>query len=131
MNTLEAFCQHGLDPQQVGTLGCPVAARAGAVLLAGNHQQRGAFLLVTHGRVVDRQLLASGHMQGVAAFFACQHFVADTDVGEGAAHHHFVVATPRTVGVEVAWLHTLFPQVAPGRAVGLDVAGGGNVVGGH
>jgi hypothetical protein len=27
--------------------------------------------------------------------------VADADVGEGAAHHHFVVAAPRAVLVEV------------------------------
>ena len=94
VNALEAFRQYRFDPQQVGTFGGPVAARAGAVFLAGDHHQRRAFLLVAHRRVVDRQLLATGHVQGVATFFARQHFVADADVGEGAAHHHFMVATP-------------------------------------
>ena len=70
-------------------------------------------------------------MQGDAAFFAVEHLVADTDVGKGAAHHHFMVAAARAVGVEVARLDALFAQVATGRAVGLDVAGRGDVVGGH
>ena len=131
MDTLETFRQHGLDPQQVGAFGRPVAARTGAVLLPGNHHQWRAIPLVAHGGVIDRQFLAAGHVQRIAAFLAAQHLVANTDVGEGAAHHHFVVAAPRTVGVEVPRLHALLAQVAPGRAVGLDVAGWRDMVGGH
>ncbi|MNG24861.1 hypothetical protein D3C84_1096350 [compost metagenome] len=48
--------------------------------------------MVAHGGVVDRQFFAGGDVVGVAAFFAVEHFVADADVGEGAAHHHLVVA---------------------------------------
>ena len=40
-------------------------------------------------------------MLGHAAFDVRQHLVADTDVGEGAAHHDFVVAAPRAVAVEI------------------------------
>ena len=61
------------------------------------------------GRAALMQIFSLHKTIGVAAFFTCQHFVADTDVGEGAAHHHFMVAAPRAVGVEIVWLHTLFP----------------------
>ena len=41
-----------------------------------------------------------------------------------------MVAAPRAVGVEVPWLHALVAQVAPCGAVGLDIAGRGDMVGG-
>ena len=56
-----------------------------------------ASCLVLHRRVVDRHLLAARHVQRVAAFDAVEHLVLDADVGEGAAHHHVVVAAARTV----------------------------------
>ena len=56
--------------------------------------------------------------------------VPKPDVGEGAADHHLVVAAARAVGVEVPRLDPLFDQPASGRAVLLDRAGRGDVVGG-
>ena len=92
MDTLEALGDHRLDAQQVSALGCPVAAGAGTVFLAGDHHQRCARGLVLHGGIVDRHFLARRDIQRVTAFFAAEHFIADTDIGEGAAHHHFMVA---------------------------------------
>ena len=40
-------------------------------------------------------------MLGDATFNTWNHLVLDADVGEGAAHHDFMVATTRAVGVEV------------------------------
>jgi len=94
VDAFETFCQHRLDPQQVGALGRPVTAGAGAVFLAGDDHQRRALGLITHGGVIDRKLFTAGHVHGVATFLAGQHLVADADIGEGAAHHHFVVAAP-------------------------------------
>ena len=62
---------------------------------------------------------------------AVEQLVAQPDVGERAADHHLVVAAPGAVGVEVALLHPVLDQVLPGRGVGLDRAGGGDVVRGH
>src|SRR5262249_49317801 len=62
---------------------------------------------------------------------AGHQLVTQPDVGERAADHHLVVAAPRTVGVEVLTFHAMRGQVRPGRRVGLDRAGGGDVVGGH
>ncbi|SRN40766.1 Uncharacterised protein [Shigella flexneri] len=39
-------------------------------------------------------------------FNARHHFITDANIGEGAAHHHFMVTTPRTVGVKVFSLNT-------------------------
>ena len=47
-----------LHPEQRGALRRPVARRAGAVLLAGEHHQRGARLLVVLRGLEDRRHLA-------------------------------------------------------------------------
>jgi hypothetical protein len=36
-----------------------------------------------------------------------QHQVLDAHIGEGAAHHHVVVATARAVAVEIGLLHAV------------------------
>jgi hypothetical protein len=59
---------------------------------------------------------------GDAAFDARRrpsHLVLDADVGEGAAHHHLVVAAPRAVGVEVGRAHLMLAQILPAGEVSL------------
>jgi hypothetical protein len=129
VDALEALGDHGLDAQQHGALGRPVARGAGAVFLAAEHDQRRAFGLVAHRRVVDRhsrRRVVLGH----AAFGAGQHLVLDADIGEGAAHHDFVVAAARAVAVEVLLQHLVLAEIFAGGAGFLDVAGGADVVGG-
>ena len=59
-----------------------------------------------HRRQVQRDAaLDAGHQQ-----------VAQADVGEGAAHHHLVVAAARAVRVEVLRLHALLDEVTCRRA---------------
>ncbi len=60
VDPLEALGDHGAHAEQPRALGGPVAARARAVLLAGEHDQRHALLDVAHRGVVDRHLLAVG-----------------------------------------------------------------------
>ena len=89
-------------------------------------------LLVAHRRVVDRHLLARRIVDGDAAF-TCRrhHLVLDADVGEGAAHHHFVVAAPRAVGVEIGWLRRRARcRYAPAGDACLIEPAGRDVVGG-
>ena len=56
--------------------------------------------------------------------------IAQADVGEGAAHHHFVVAAARAVGIEVLGLDAVRDQIFSGGAIRLNRAGGRDVVGG-
>jgi hypothetical protein len=57
------------------------------------------------------------------------HLIGDADVGERAAHHHFVIAAPRAVGVEVRLRHAVFGEVgARGRGL-LDRTSGADVIG--
>ena len=67
-------------------------------------------LLILHRRVVDRHHRAVGLMLGHAAFDARHHLVLDADIGEGAAHHHVVVAAARAVGVEVRGPHLMLDR---------------------
>src|SRR6185437_5205811 len=74
-------------------------------------------------------LLAGGVVPGPAALDR-DHLVADADIGEGAAHHDFVVAAAGAVAVEVGLADLPFEQVVAGRAFLLDRAGRADVVGG-
>ena len=59
MDALERLRDHRAHAEQDGALGRPVARRAGAVFLAGEHHQRHVLGLVAHGGVVDRHALAA------------------------------------------------------------------------
>ena len=115
----------GADAEQVGALGRPVARGAGAVFLAGDDDQRHSLLLVAHRRVVDRHHLARGNVAGDAALDAWDDLVLDSDVGEGAAHHHFVVAAAGAVGVEVGAGDLVLGEILAAGAVQFDRAGRG------
>src|SRR5581483_4124666 len=81
-----------------------------------------AFLLVLHGGVEDGHLFAVGQVAGEAALALGDHLVAQSNIGERPAHHHFVIAAARAVGIEVPGLHAVRDQVFSRRAVGLDGA---------
>ncbi len=130
VDALVALGDDGAHAEQARALGGPVARRARAVLLAGDHDRRHAVGEVAHRRVVDAHLLAARLVQGDPALGTGRHKVAQADVGEGAAHHHLVVAAARAVGIEIRGRDAVRLQVLAGRAVRLDGAGGRDVVGG-
>ena len=111
----------------------PFAAQSrddpGSVFLARDDEQRHAGVLVFHRGVVDRHHVAVRLIRRPAAFGAGRELIAQPDVGERAAHHHFVIAAPRAVRVEVLRLHAVLHQILPRRAVLLDRAGRRDVIG--
>jgi hypothetical protein len=88
--------------------------------------------MYSHRRVVDR-ILSGAVLQRDAAFDARGHVVLDADVGEGAAHHDFVVAAAGAVAVELrdapgVRAGTCRPGVpALNEPAGRDVVGGDRV----
>ena len=130
VDALEGLRDHGTDAEQHRAFRGPVARRAAAIFLAGEHHQRNAVGLVLHGRVVNRHALLRRIVDGDAAFDARHHLVLDADIGESAAHHHFMIAAARAVLVEVGRLHLVPDQIFAGRRVDLDRSGRRNVVGG-
>jgi hypothetical protein len=56
----------------------------------------------------------SGQQARDAAFGAGRELVAQAHVGEGAAHHDFVVAAARAVAVEVGGLDAVLGEVFSG-----------------
>jgi hypothetical protein len=58
-----------------------------------------------------------------------RHLVPQADVGEGAAHHHFVVAAARAVRIEVLPLHAMRDEPLACRAGPRDVARRRDVIG--
>ena len=130
MDALIALGQNGADAEQAGALGRPVARRAGAVFLAREHDQRPALGLVAHGRVIDGHRVLRREVFGHAALDVRRDLVADADVGEGAAHHDFVVAAAGAVAVEVQRIDAAVGQPGAGGRGLLDRTGRADVVGG-
>ena len=130
MDALIALRDDGLHAQEGGALGRPVPARPGAVLLAGQHHERGSFGLVAHGGIVDRHHLAGGEVEGPVPLLARNQRVADAHVPEGATHHDLVIAAAGPEGVPVHLLHAVLPQVPGGGTVLGDGPGGRDVIGG-
>ena len=130
VDALEGLGDHGPDAEQLGPLRRPVARRAGAVFAPGEDDERHALRLVAHGDVVDRPLRPVRIVDRDAALDARQHLVLDADIGEGAAHHHLMIAAPRAVLVEVHRPDLMVAQIFACRARGLDRAGRRDVVGG-
>src|SRR6187549_537043 len=97
MDALEAVGDDHAHAEQARAFGCPVARAAGAIFFASDHDQRRFFGGVAHGGFVDAQLFTAGLVHGHTAFDAGCHDVAQADVGEGAAHHHFMVHAARAV----------------------------------
>ncbi len=131
MDALVRLGDHGADAEQRRALGRPVTRRARAVLLAGEDDQRHLGGGVLLRRVVDRQLLAVEQVAGDPALDAGHEPVTQPDVGERPADHHLVVAPAGAVGVEVLRVDPVLDEIATGRRVPLDGAGGRDVVGGH
>src|SRR5439155_11904214 len=55
-----------------------------------------------------------------ATFGAGSELLAQADIRERPAHHHFVVPAPRAVRIEVVRLDAMLDQIPAGRAVLLD-----------
>src|ERR687890_1521287 len=70
VDALEALGYDGFYPEEERALGCPVTRGAGTVLLAGNHDERHALLLVPHARLVDRGLLSIREVDSVTTLLA-------------------------------------------------------------
>ena len=130
MDPLEAFCDHRPHAQQPWPLGRPVARRARTIFLAGNHDERDALGGVANRRLEDGGGLAVGQVHRERPFFVGQG-VSEPDIGEGAAHHDFVVTAPRPIRVELERRHVVCLKPFAGGGPGRDRPGGGDVVGGH
>lgn len=130
---MDAFLTLGddrLDALQVRTLGRPVSGAARAVLLASEHDGWDAIRHVLLGCLVDEHFGVARDVQGGGTCLA-GHFVDESDVGEGAAHHDFVVAASGAVGVVVLGFDALLFQEFAGWRADCDVACGTDVVGGN
>ncbi len=75
-------------------------------------------------------LFAVGQVASECALAFRHQLVAQAHIGEGAAHHDFVIAAARSVGVEVRRLHAVRDEVLSRRAVRLDGSGRRDVIGG-
>src|SRR5690606_41839613 len=81
VGALVALGNDGPRTEEPRPLGRPVAARARAVLLAGDDDERNALLLVAHRRIVDRHLLARGEVARVAALAPRPEAASEPHVG--------------------------------------------------
>src|ERR1700692_67766 len=100
MDALKTFGNDSANSQQASALGGPIAGRARTIFLTGKNHQWGIFLFIGLGGFKNRNLFTLWEKFGGATFFAGE-FIANTDIGEGAPHHHFMIAATRSVGIEI------------------------------
>ena len=70
-------------------------------------------------------------MHGPTAFGTGRELVAQADVGEGSAHHDFMITAASAVGVEFVRLHAVGDQVFSGGRIDGDGPGGRDMVSGN
>ena len=112
MDAFEAGGDDGADTEAQRDFLRPVAAGAGAILSAGQHNEWGAIFAVPHGRLVDAHGLAVKLRH--TALGSRHHLVFDADIAESAAGHDAVVAAAATEAIEVHRLHAVILQEQAG-----------------
>ena len=70
-------------------------------------------------------------MAGEAAFALRHQFVAQADIGEGAADHHLMVGAAADIGAEFLRRHAMLRQIGAGFGVGGNGAARRNMIGRH
>src|SRR5215470_5145047 len=101
MDTFETLGDGGTYAQEQRPFGGPVTGTTGAVFFASDDQQGYSLLLVVHRRFVNGALLANWQVERVVSFLLRQQAIVQANIAKGAAYHHLVVATSRSIGVEV------------------------------
>ena len=93
--------------------------------LARHDDQRNVLLGVGRCRVEyrDHHVVTLREVDGEATLDSVEHQILQANVRERAANHYFVVASPRTVGVEVRAFDAVLAKVRACWAVGLDRTG--------
>ncbi|SIB91245.1 Uncharacterised protein [Mycobacteroides abscessus subsp. abscessus] len=91
VDTLIALSNDRLDAEKICTFGSPVTGRAHSIVFACKNGKAGSIFLVFHASIIDTCHFASRPVCREAAFSARGNLVADADVRECSAHHHFMV----------------------------------------
>ncbi len=117
MYALVTFSDYHAHAQQQGPLRRPVSRRPRPIFLARKNHQRHIFFFVSHRHIVDRHLLAARLMQRPSAFRSRCQLIPQPDISKRSAHHHFMISSPRAVGIKFRSLHTLRDQIFPRRTI--------------
>lgn len=128
MNPLIWLCNHCLNSQQIRSLSCPISTRSTTIILANQQNRWNLFSLIPFRAIEDCHFFATREMNG----FRSRNFaelIDNSNVGEGSTSHYCVVATPRSVRVEVSWNQTAIGQVLSSRTGPSNRASWGNVIG--
>ena len=125
MDPLIRLGYHRFDSEQRRALGGPVPTGTGSILLTRHDDQRSVPFGVGRCRVEyrDHHVVTLREVDGEATLDSGEHQILQADVRERAANHDFVVASPRTVGVEVRAFYAVLTEVLSCRTVGLDRTG--------
>src|SRR6058998_2332273 len=126
MNSFKALRYDTFYTQQRRAFGGPITGTAGAIFLARQHDEWRIMFRIFDCGFVDTHHLAAGLKLRNSTFGVWNHQVFDSDIGESAASHHPVVATPRTVAVEFFERHAVFDQIFSSGRGFLDAARGGD-----
>ena len=122
MDSFETLSDDCLNTQQIWTLSGPVSARTSAVLLTSEDDSLVAFLFVLLSCIEDIMSLPRGNMDGMRSHFAFHHLVSDPDISESASGHNQIVASTRSISVEIFLFNAPFLEEAGSWRRSRDVA---------
>src|SRR5678816_75084 len=108
MDAFKALGHHGSNTQQSGSLCGPVTGTTSAVLLARKNDERNAFLLVPHRGIINARAFTVGVKNCDATFDAWNHQVFNPNVREGTPDHCLVIASSRSIAIEVTYINAAF-----------------------
>jgi len=105
VNALEAFGDDCANAESFGPLAAQSREEPEPYSFPARIMSGTLAVGVLDAGVEDGHLLAFGKQTGDAALGAWRELVAQADVSEGAADHHFVIAAARAIGIEIRRSH--------------------------
>ena len=109
MDSLVGFGNNGTNSLEERSLGSPISGRSGSVITSSQDDQVLALAPVLFGGVKHIHGFVGRQMQSIGSGLS-NEFVDQTDVGERSSCHDGVIASARSVAVELTWSYSLRAQ---------------------
>ena len=101
MYPFKADGKHCLNSLQIGSFSSPISTTSRAIFLATDNNQLFALCLILFSRIKNVAFFACWDMNGLWSSLSFKHFVDDSNVSKSTTGHDQIVATTRSVCVEV------------------------------
>src|ERR1700677_245606 len=124
MNSLVAFRDDELNSEQTRPLGGPVSRRSRTILFTCEDAQRSFTPRISDRCFIDGCEFVRGQQLCHATLNTRRQLVAQPHICECSTHHHFMIAAPTAIGIELRGLYSTLAEISSCRAVLFDRSSG-------